>query len=252
MTSTPQDMVGKVAFITGSAKHLGKAFAIGLAKRGCDVVIHHRKDNAEAERTAKEIQALGRRTMIVQGELTSVKVIQDIFQQILKAFGKIDIVVNNAGSILKKQMSEITEAEYDAIFNINAKVPFFIMREAHKHMADYGRVINIGSTLMAVYTGEYSVYAGSKASLECFTRAMAREVGARGITVNTVAPGPLDTPFFHGQETKETAAHHTSLSVAGRLGEEKDIVPVVEFLASPASQWVTSQTIFVNGGIIGR
>ncbi|KAF9977454.1 hypothetical protein BGZ73_005952 [Actinomortierella ambigua] len=244
-------MVGKVAFITGSAKNMGKAFAVALAKRGCDIVIHHRKDPAEAERTAKEIQSLGHRTMIVQGELTSIKVIEDIFQQILKAFGRIDIVINNAGVVLKKAMPEITEAEFDTLFNINTKVPFFIMREAHKHMADNGRVINIATTLNAITTGHYSVYAGSKAPLKDFSRAMAKEVGDRGITVNTVAPGPIDTPFFHGQETPESVALFKSLSVAGRLGEVRDIVPVVEFLASPASQWVTAQTLYVNGGIIG-
>ncbi|KAG0237363.1 hypothetical protein BGW41_000211 [Actinomortierella wolfii] len=250
--ASPQDMVGKVAFITGGAKNMGKAFAIALAKRGCDIVIHHRKDPAEAEKTAKEIQSLGRKTMIVQGELTSVKVIEDIFQQILKGFGHIDIVINNAGVVLKKPMPQISEEEYDAVFNINAKVPFFIMREAHKHLANNGRVINIGTSLLAITTGEYSVYAGSKAPLEDFTRAMAKEVGARGITVNTIAPGPIDTPFFYGQETNESTALFKSLSVAGRLGDVKDIVPVVEFIASPAAQWITAQTIFVNGGVVAR
>lgn len=186
-----QDMAGKVAFITGSAKNMGKAFAIALARRGADIVIHHRKDVAEAQKAAQEIQSLGRRTLIVQGELTSVSVIEQIFAQILSTFGHIDIVINNAGVVLKKPMTEISEEEYDSVFAINAKVPFFIMKECAKHMADGGRVINIGTTLLAITTGEYSAYAGSKAPLEDFTRAMAKEVGARGITVNTIAPGKL-------------------------------------------------------------
>ncbi|KAG0209184.1 hypothetical protein BGX28_010471 [Mortierella sp. GBA30] len=247
-----QDMVGKVAFITGSAKNMGKHFALALARRGCDVVIHHRKDAAEAEKTAQEIQSLGRRALIVQGELTSVTVIEQIFAQILSTFGHIDIVVNNAGVVLKKPFTQISEAEYDKVFNINAKVPFFIMKECAKHMADNGRVINIGTSLLAITTGEYSVYAGSKAPLEDFTRALAKEAGSRGITVNTIAPGPVDTPFFYGQETKESTALFKSLSVAGRLGDVKDIVPVIEFIASPAAQWITAQTIFVNGGVIAR
>ncbi|KAK3814166.1 MAG: dehydrogenase [Benniella sp.] len=245
-------MVGKVAFITASAKNMGKHFALALAKRGCDVVVHHRKDAEEAEKTAQEIQALGRKTLIVQGELTSVSLIEEIFAKILASFGRVDIVVNNAGVVLKKPMAEITEAEYDQLFNINAKVPFFIMKECAKHMADNGRVINIGTTLLAITTGEYSAYAGSKAPLEDFTRALAKEVGARGITVNTIAPGPIDTPFFYGQETKESTAFFASLSVAGRLGDVKDIVPVVEFIASPAAQWINAQTLFVNGGVISR
>ncbi|KAG0084129.1 hypothetical protein BGZ93_004019 [Podila epicladia] len=252
MAAVPQDLVGKVAFVTGSAKNMGKHFAIALARRGADVVIHHRKDAAEAEKTAHDIQALGRKAMIVQGELTSVTTIEQIFAQILATFGRIDIVINNAGMVLKKPMVEISEAEYDQIFNINSKVPFFVMRECAKHMSDHGRVINIGTTLLAITTGGYSAYAGSKAPLEDFTRAMAKEVGGRGITVNTIAPGPIDTPFFYGQETKQSTELFASLSVAGRLGDVKDIVPVIEFLASPGSQWVTAQTIFVNGGITAR
>ncbi|KAF8946582.1 hypothetical protein BGZ47_000110 [Haplosporangium gracile] len=245
-------MAGKVAFVTGSAKNMGKAFALALARRGADIVIHHRKDPSEAHKAAQEIQSLGRRALIVQGELTSVSVIEQIFAQILSNFGHIDIVINNAGVVLKKPMTEITEEEYDGVFAINAKVPFFIMRECAKHMADHGRVINIGTTLLAITTGGYSAYAGSKAPLEDFTRAMAKEVGARGITVNTIAPGPIDTPFFHGQETKESTAIFASLSVAGRLGDVKDVVPVVEFIASPDAQWITAQTLFVNGGVISR
>jgi len=247
-----QDMVGKVAFITGSAKNMGKHFALALARRGADVVIHHRKDTAEAEMTAQEIHSLGRRTLIVQGELTSVSVIEQIFTQILATFKHIDIVINNAGVVLKKPMTEISEEEYDQCFAINSKVPFFIMKECAKHMADNGRVINIGTSLLAVTTAGYSIYAGSKAPLEDFTRALAKEAGSRGITVNTIAPGPIDTPFFHSQETKETTALYASLSVANRLGDVKDIVPVVEFIASPDSQWITAQTIFVNGGVTSR
>ncbi|KAG0029418.1 hypothetical protein BGZ81_003810 [Podila clonocystis] len=252
MSAVPQDLVGKVAFVTGSAKNMGKQFAVALARRGADIVIHHRKDAAEAEKTAHEIKALGRKTLIIQGELTSVKVIEHMFAQILSTFGHIDIVINNAGVVLKKPMAQISEAEYDQVFNINAKVPFFIMRECAKHMADYGRVINIGTTLLAITTGEYSAYAGSKAPLEDFTRALAKEAGGRGITVNTIAPGPIDTPFFYGQETKESTALFASLSVAGRLGDVRDIVPVIEFIASPGAQWVTAQTIFVNGGVTAR
>ncbi|KAF9136284.1 hypothetical protein BG015_003172 [Linnemannia schmuckeri] len=214
-----QDMAGKVAFITGSAKNMGKAFALALARRGADIVIHHRKDPSEAQKAAQEIQSLGRRTLIVQGELTSVSVIEQIFAQILSTFGHIDIVINNAGVVLKKPMTKISEEEYDRVFAINAK---------------------------------YSAYAGSKAPLEDFTRAMAKEVGARGITVNTIAPGPVDTPFFYGQETKQSTELFASLSVAGRLGSVKDIVPVIEFIASPDAQWITAQTLFVNGGITAR
>ncbi|KAG0303592.1 hypothetical protein BGZ98_006488 [Dissophora globulifera] len=247
-----QDMLGKVAFITGSAKNMGKAFAIGLAKRGCDIVIHHRKDPVEAEVVARTIQAVGRKSLIVQGDLTSVSVVEQIFTQIMAAFGRIDIVINNAGMVLKKPLAVTSEAEYDRLFSINTKVPYFIMQQCAKYMADNGRVINMATTLVSVTTPLYSAYAGSKAALEHFTRAFAKEVGSRGITVNTVAPGPLDTPFFYGEETDDAVAHFKSMTPAGRLGDVSDVTPVVEFLASPESRWVTAQTIFVNGGLAAR
>ncbi|KAF9899378.1 hypothetical protein EC991_008991 [Linnemannia zychae] len=247
-----QDMAGKVAFITGSAMNMGKEFALALARRGCDVVIHHLKEPAEADKTAREIQALGRKSLIVQGDLTTIALVEHIFTQIIASFGRIDIVINNAGVFLKKPIAEVIEAEYDQVFTINAKVPFFIMKECAKHMSDNGRVINITSSVVAIVTGGYSVYAGTKAALEQFSKGFAKEMGGRGITVNTIAPGPIDTPFFHEGETAQSAALYASLSVAGRLGQVYDIAPVVEFLASTGSQWVTAQTIFVNGGIAAR
>lgn len=119
-------------------------------------------------------------------------------------------------------------------------------------MSDHGRIINIGTSLLGATTGYYSVYAGSKAPLEDFTRALAKEIGGRGITVNTIVPGALDTPFFYGPETPQTIEHSKQGSVAGRLGTVDDIVPFIEFLASPRSQWMTAQTIFVNGGYLSR
>jgi NAD(P)-dependent dehydrogenase (short-subunit alcohol dehydrogenase family) len=147
---------------------------------------------------------------------------------------------------------EITEAEFDLSFGVNAKGAFFVMQEAARRIADHGRIINMGTTILGATIPYYSVYAGSKAPLEDFTRALAKEVGHRGVTVNVVAPGPIDTDFYRGAETPESVARTTTASVAGRLGRIEDIVPVIEFLASPRSQWVTAQTLFVNGGYLAR
>ncbi|KAG0232597.1 hypothetical protein BGW42_008111 [Actinomortierella wolfii] len=252
MAQVQQDLVGKVAFVTGSAKNLGKELAIGLAKRGADVVIHHRRDNEQAEQTAQAIQALGREVLILQGDLRSVATIEGFFKKILERFGHIDIVVNNAGAILKKNIADVTEEEFDAIFDINAKATFFVMREAARHLADNGRIINIGTTLQALMTGQYSCYAGAKAAMDIFTRTLAKEIGSRGITVNLVAPGPLNTDLYHANETPQTTAFLSSLSPMNRLGDVEDIVPVVEFLASPAAKWINGQSIFVNGAVATR
>jgi NAD(P)-dependent dehydrogenase (short-subunit alcohol dehydrogenase family) len=247
-------MGNQVAIITGAARNLGRAIAVALAKRPCDVVVHYHGESshADAQATARMVEKAGGRSLVVEGDLTHVSEIRKLFDRAITAFGRIDIVVNNAGMIIKKPFVEITEADYDRCFDINAKAAFFVMQEAARRIAEQGRIINIGTTLLAATTINYSIYAGSKAPLEDFTRALAKEIGARGVTVNTIAPGPLDTSFYHSQESAQAETYAKGASVAGRLGTPADIVPVIEFLASPASQWVTAQTIFVNGGYLAR
>ncbi|KAG0299938.1 hypothetical protein BGZ98_009634 [Dissophora globulifera] len=244
----PQDLAGKVAFVTGSYKGLGKGFLIGLAQRGADVVIHHRKNPVEAEQVAQEVQALGRKAFIVQGDLTSVAVVRKIFTEFMAHFGRIDIVVNNAGAVGLSAVGDQSEANYDAIFNTNTKMPFFVMQECAKHLSDNGRVINITSNILRLLSPGASTYAGSKGALEHFTRSFSKEVGHRGITVNAVAPGPLDSDMLRNNAPPEVIEAFKKDSAMGRLGQISDVVPVVVFLASPAGQWVTSQTIFVAGG----
>ena len=249
-----QDLAGKVALITGAGKNMGNGFALALAARGADVVVHHRSESAraQAEATAGRIRELGRRAIVVDGELAEVAAVKRLFQQALEAFGRVDIVINNAGVVIKKPFIEVTEQDFDRSFGANAKAAFFVMQEAARCISDNGRIINMGTTILGATIGLYAVYAGSKAPLEDFTRALAKEIGHRGVTVNTVAPGPIDTSFYHGQENEASVARATQASVAGRLGRIDDIVPVIEFLASPASQWVTAQTVFVNGGYLAR
>jgi len=248
------ELTGKVAIVTGSARNMGRAFAEALARNGADITIHHHgsASRGDAEAAAQSVRAFGRRAIIVDGDLADLAVIRRLFDDTLAAFGRVDIVVNNAGVIVKKPLVEVTEAEFDRAFGINAKAAFFVMQEAARRMTDGGRIINLGTTLLAATTPNYAVYAGSKAPLEDFTRALAKEIGRRGITVNTIAPGPIDTSFYHSQESAQAVAYATQASVAGRLGSVADIVPVVEFLASPRSQWITAQTLFVNGGYLAR
>ena len=249
-----EELKGKVAVITGAARNMGRAFAVALARRGADVVVHHHgaSSRADAEETARLVRDAGRRALVVEGDIARPDVVRRLFDETMKAFGRLDVVVNNAGVIVKKPFVEITEEEFDRSFGVNAKGAFFVMQEAARRIADGGRIINLGTTLLAATTGFYGVYAGSKAPLEDFTRALARETGARGVTVNTVAPGPIDTAFYHGQENAQSTAYASQASVMKRLGAVGDIVPVIEFLASPRSQWVTAQTIFVNGGYLAR
>ena len=249
-----RNLQDKVAIITGSARNMGRAFAVALARSGAKIAVHYHSERSrdDAEETARLVRKQESDAIIVGGNLAETSVVKNLFDEAVKAFGRVDIVINNAGLVIKKPFTDITEEDFDRSFGINAKAAFFVMQEAARRIEDNGRIINMGTTILGATIPFYSVYAGAKAPLEDFTRSLAKEIGHRGVTVNVVAPGPIDTEFYHGAETPESVARATQASVAGRLGAVGDIVPVIEFLASTQSQWVTAQTLFVNGGYLAR
>ncbi len=249
-----RELTGKVAVVTGARANLGRGFAEALAKHGADVVVHYHREETrdQAEETARLVEAQGTRAALVQGDLGQTETVKRTFDTAFENFGRLDILVNNAGQIVKKPIAEVTDEDLERMININTRGTFLCMREAARRISDNGRIINIGTSLLAGMAPNYSAYAGTKATMEEVTRMGARELGERGITVNTISPGPVDTPFFHSQETPETTEFAANLSVLNRLGQISDIVPVVEFLALPSSQWITGQTIWINGGYLTR
>ncbi len=254
LSNSDRELAGKVAIVTGARANLGRGFAEALAKHGADIVVHYHRESTkdQAEETASLVEAQGARAALVQGDLGQVETVMRTFDTAIENFGQLDILVNNAGAIVKKPMAEVTDEELDRMININTRGTFLCMREAARRISDNGRIINIGTSLLAGMAPNYSAYAGTKSTMEEVTRMGARELGERGITVNTISPGPIDTPFFHSQETPETTEFASNLSVLNRLGTIDDIVPVVEFLALPSSQWITGQTIWINGGYLTR
>ncbi|MGL4577173.1 MAG: SDR family oxidoreductase [Burkholderiaceae bacterium] len=253
-TAAAKPLQGKAAIVTGARNNQGRAYAVALAGMGADVVVHYHREATrdQAEETAKLVRAQGRKAVLVAGDLGEIANVKKVFDAAQSSFGRIDILVNTVGVIIKKPMAEVTEADYERSQRANTKAILFTMQEAAKRMADNGRIINIGTSLTAGAAPGYALYAGTKAPGEEFTRMLAKEIGKRGITVNNIAPGPLDNPFFHSMETPQSTAFAANLSVVGRLGKESDITPVVEFLAGPQSQWVTGQTLWVNGGYLTR
>lgn len=249
-----KELAGNVVIITGAARNMGRAFGIHLAEKGANIVIHYHneKSRSNAEEAAGMIESLGVKAGIFEGDLSNVQVVKALFAYTIKMFGQVNIVINNAGLVIKKPFTDITEEDFDRSFATNTKAAFFVMQEAARVMANNGRIINMGTTILGATIPFYSVYAGAKAPLEDFTRSLAKEIGNRGITVNVVAPGPIDTTFYHGAETPQSEARAAQASVAQRLGKVEDIVPVIGFLASADAQWVTAQTIFVNGGYLAR
>jgi NAD(P)-dependent dehydrogenase (short-subunit alcohol dehydrogenase family) len=188
--------------------------------------------------------AAGGDAFAIQADLTKVSEVVRLFEGAMKRYGRLDIGVNTVGKVLKKPFVETTEEEYDSMFAINSKAASFFIQEAGKRMNDGGKIITMLTPLLAAFTGLYSTYAGSKAPVEHFTRA-AKEFGPRGISVNNVAPGPMDTPFFYAAETPDSIAYHQSASMNGKLTDIKDIVPIVKLLATDG-WWITGQTIFAT------
>ena len=244
---------GKVVLIAGGAKNLGGLLSRDFAAKGAKVVIHYNSDStkADAENTLADIINSGGEAFTFQADLTKVGNIKQLFEEAKSKFGGVDIAINTVGMVLKKPFLDTTEEEYDTMFDINSKVAYFFIQEAGKSLNDNGKICTIVTSLLAAYTGLYSTYAGAKAPVEHFTRMASKEFGDRGISVTGVAPGPMETPFFYGQEEPEAVAYHKSASALGGLTDIKDIAPLVEFLVTDG-WWITGQTIFANGGYTTR
>ncbi|MBB6173363.1 NAD(P)-dependent dehydrogenase (short-subunit alcohol dehydrogenase family) [Nocardiopsis mwathae] len=251
--STNHSLSGKTVLVAGGAKNLGGLVSRTVARDGADVIVHYHSDATEpdAEATVEAVQAAGAKAVAVQGDLTRVEEVERLFATAKDRFGGIDVAVNTAGMVLRKPIVETTEDEYDRMADINAKAAYFFIREAGRHLNDNGKVITILTSLLAAFTDGYSTYAGGKAPVEHYARAAAKEFADRGISVNNVAPGPMDTPFFYGQETPERVEFHKSQALGNQLTKIEDIVPLVRFLATDG-WWITGQTILANGGYTTR
>lgn len=246
---------GKLVIIAGGAKNLGGRVARDLAAHGAQAIaIHYNSaaSQADAEETVAALRAAGAQAVAFQADLTSAAAVEKLFADTVAAIGRPDIAINTVGKVLKKPIVDITEAEYDEMAAVNTKAAFFFLREAGRHVNDGGKIVSIVTSLLGAFTPFYSTYAGSKASVEHFTRAASKEFGARGISVTAVGPGPMDTPFFYPAEGADAVAYHktaAALSAFSKTGltDVQDVVPVIRFLASDG-WWITGQTILVNGG----
>lgn len=246
---------GKVAIIAGGAKNLGGLIARDLAEQGARAVaIHYNSaaSKAEAEATLAAVQAAGAKAVALQGDLTTAAAVEKLFADAVAAVGRPDIAINTVGKVLKKPFTEISEDEYDEMTAVNSKTAFFFLREAGRHVNDNGKVCTLVTSLLGAFTPFYAAYAGTKAPVEHYTRAAAKEFGARGISVTAVGPGPMDTPFFYPAEGDDAVAYHKSaaaLSPFSKTGltDIEDVVPFIRHLVSDG-WWITGQTILINGG----
>jgi len=247
------ELNGKVAVIGAGAKNLGGLINRQFGREGAKVAVHYHSDGAhdEAEATVQSIKDSGSDAFAMQGDLTKPDVVAALFKETKEKFGGIDIAVNTVGRVLRKPIVETTEEEYDSMFDINSKAAYFFIKEAGKNLNNDGKLITIVTSLLAAFTDGYSTYAGGKSPVEHFTRAAAKEFSERGVSVTAIGPGPMDTPFFYGQETPERVGYHKSQGMGNQLTQIEDIVPIVKFLATDG-WWITGQTLFANGGYTTR
>lgn len=254
-----KDLNGKVAVIAGGGKNLGALIAHEFQDVGAKgFVLHYNSPSskAETEKTAAALKEKGADAITFQGDLSLVENNIKLFDLAKSHFGAVHVGVNTAGVVIKKPILEVTEADYEKSFNANSKAAFFFIQQAGRVLEDRGSIVTIVSSLLAAYTPFYSIYPGSKAPVEHYTRAASKEFGDRGISVNAVGPGPMDTPFFYGQETADSTAYNkagAALSKYSKTGltDIQDIAPLVRFLVTEG-WWITGQTIFANGGYTTR
>jgi 3-oxoacyl-[acyl-carrier protein] reductase len=240
----------KVAIVTGASRGIGRAIAESLAGAGAAVVVNHRDSEKQATETVAAIAKAGGRAAAIKADMGVVADAKKLVDETIAQFGRLDILVNNAGVGNRTAMADMTEREFDWTLSVNARGPFFAIQAAVPRMKDGGRIINISScgSHIAQITGLLAVYQMSKGALEQLARCYMKELGARGITINSVLPGFVETELASDtpQEYKDALIRRTALR---RLGKAEEIADVVCFLASDMGRWVTGEAIMVSGGL---
>lgn len=239
----------KVAIITGASRGIGAEIAKAIAQAGASVVINYTNNRSATDLVVSEIKSLGGNAISVRADVGDSVEVKALFDTAITHFGKIDILINNAGTAIFKAIQDTSDEELDRIFAINVKGTFYCLREAATRLSNGGRIINISSSVTRLILPTYGAYAATKGAVEQLTRVFAKEVGPRGITVNSISPGPTNTELFLEGKSEETIQRLAAMSAFGRIGETEDIAKVVLFLASEGAAWVTGQNIGVNGGI---
>src|SRR5712675_2694028 len=246
------ELTGRVAIVTGASKGIGAAIAKGLAAVGASVVVNYAASREGADRVVAEIVGKGGKAIAVAADVSKAADVQRLFAATKKAFGALDVLVNNAGVYRFAPLEEVTEDEFHRQFNTNVLGIILATREAVKYFGnDGGSVINIGSSVTSLTPPTSVVYAATKGAVSTITRVLAKELGPKKIRVNSINPGGVETEGFHtlgfaGSDFEKQMIAQTPL---GRLGQPQDIAPVAAFLASSDSGWITGEILQVAGGL---
>lgn len=244
------DRQNRVAIVTGASRGIGAAIAKRLAKDGVAVVVNYAKGREAAEAVVAALEASGGKAVSVAADIGDPAGMAVLFDAAERAFGGTDILVNNAGVMEISPIAEVTDESFEKMMSINLGGVFRGLREGACRLRDGGRIISFTSSVVGMYQPGYGVYAATKAAIEAMTHVLAKELGSRGITVNAVAPGPVETELFMTGKSEALVKTIVGMNPFGRLGQPEDIARVVSFLAGSDSSWVSGQVIRANGGII--
>ena len=243
----PHSLEGKAALVTGASRGIGAAIAKRLAADGANVAITYAREAKGAEAVVNAIEATGRKAFAVQADAADPGAVNSAVEQIVKLFGRIDILVNNAGIAIPKRFEETTLEELDRMIDINLRGVLVATQAALKHMPDGGRIISIGSCGgERIMTPGLAAYSATKGAVKMFTQALAREAGRRGITVNNIQPGPIDTDL--NPASGDWAAPQLANTALNRYGHVDEVAALVAFVASPEAAYITGANLTVDGG----
>jgi 3-oxoacyl-[acyl-carrier protein] reductase len=246
------DLTGKVALVTGASKGIGAGIARGLAAAGAAVAVNYSSDQKGAQATVAAIEATGGRAIAVQGDVSRSADVRGIFETVKKAFGSLDVLVNNAGVFSFGPLEDVTEEEFHRQFDTNVLAPILTSREALNYFpASGGSIVNISSVVSKTPQPQSVVYASTKGAVDVLTAVLAKELGERNIRVNTVAPGITNTEGVRTAGIKDSPFESAMIGMTplGRIGTPEDIAPVVVFLASDQAAWLTGERISASGGL---
>jgi 3-oxoacyl-[acyl-carrier protein] reductase len=240
---------GKIALITGGSRGIGAAIAKRLAADGADVAITYTKGADAAASVVKEIERAGRKAIAIQADAADANAVKAAVEKTFATFGRLDVLVNNAGTAIPKRFEETTLEELDRLISINVRGAFVATQAALKHMQSGGRIIMIGSAVgERALTPGLVPYSATKGAVKMFTQALAREIGSRGITVNNVQPGPIDTEL--NPAAGDWAVPQKAATALDRYGHVDEIAAMVAFVAGPESSYITGANLTVDGGMI--
>jgi len=247
-------LAGKKALVTGSDQGIGQAIAVEFAKEGADVVINYRSNRAGAEETRDSIEKVGRRAPVVQADVGKIPDTRKLVADSIAALGSLDVLVNNAGIEKRAPFLEVSEADYQAVLDVNLTGPFFLAQAFARHLRDTqrpGKIINISSVHEELPFPHFTPYCIAKGGLKMMMRNLAIELASCGITVNNIAPGAIKTPINRKllEDPKALAALEKNIPL-GRMGEPPDVAHLAVFLASADADYITGATIVVDGGLL--